>query len=224
MQRGVEHRFEHVDAQGPFLDGAAARGAEALALDEDVGRGWGEGQEGASKEGVGVRGVGGGVEGFFLGFLIEGGGGGGRVAAVVAAFGNVDPGPVFDFWGYLSAGGGGQGFLGGEGEAPGGGEGEVAVSEVADPHVDAEDAVAMIVLFGGFGGRGRVFGEVREDCFADVGDQNGFGAAAVGSGCAGDGFELLELAGTKPVEAGCHPLSTNELCWTSGEMTWARRD
>lgn len=33
LQHGVEHGFEHVDAEGPFLYGGAAHGAEALSLD-----------------------------------------------------------------------------------------------------------------------------------------------------------------------------------------------
>lgn len=37
-------------------------------------------------------------------------------------------------------------------------------------------------------------------------DQDGFCAAGVDAGCAGDGFELFELAGAEPVEVGGHPL------------------
>ena len=39
-----------------------------------------------------------------------------------------------------------------------------------------------------------------------MGDQDGFGAAAVDAGCAGDGFELFEFACAEPVETGGHPL------------------
>lgn len=43
----------------------------------------------------------------------------------------------------------------------------------------------------------------------DVGEEDEFGAAAVGAGCAGDGSELLELASLKPVKVGGHPLWVN---------------
>lgn len=39
-----------------------------------------------------------------------------------------------------------------------------------------------------------------------MGDEEWFCAAAVEAGGAGDGFELFELAGAKPVEVGGHPL------------------
>ena len=39
-----------------------------------------------------------------------------------------------------------------------------------------------------------------------MGDQDGFGAAAVDAGCTGNGFELFEFACAEPVEAGGHPL------------------
>ena len=39
-----------------------------------------------------------------------------------------------------------------------------------------------------------------------MGDQEGFCAAAVDAGCAGDGFESFEFACAEPVQAGGHPL------------------
>ncbi len=83
-----------------------------------------------------MGGVGGWGEGFFG---VWGGGGGGEGGG-----GDVDAGPVGEGWGY--------GwwwcfwfwvFLGVE---PGGWEGEVAVGEVADAHVDADDAVVIFPL------------------------------------------------------------------------------
>ena len=127
MQNGIQHRLEHVDPERPFLHGGPAHGAEALALDEDVGGVVGE--DVRCQEGVGVGGVGGGGEGFF-GLWGGGGGEGGG--------GNVDAGPVREGWGY---GWWCWGF--GVWVEPGGWEDEVAVGEVADAHVDADDFVVI---------------------------------------------------------------------------------
>lgn len=111
-----------------------------------------------------MGGVGGGVEGFFYwdGFdlLI----GVAFLAAVVAAFGDVDASPVFHFRDCPS----GFSFLGFRRGEPSGREGEVAVGEVADAHVDAEDVVAMV----GFWSGGRRGGNVLFTCqgVLDVGD------------------------------------------------------
>lgn len=88
----------------------------------------------------------------------------------------------------------------------------MTVGEVADAHVDAEDVVFifsrlfLLLLASDCGVVGQSSVGLGE-FILEVGDQDRFGAAAVDAGCAGYGFELSELAGVKPVEAGCHPWS-----------------
>ena len=83
------------------MNGGAAHGAVALALDQDVGWCGGGGEEGAD-EGVGVVGVGGGVEGFFWGF--------GRGAGGEGSWRDGDAGPFCECGGAEGGGDGGFGF------------------------------------------------------------------------------------------------------------------
>ena len=81
----------------------------------------------------------------------------------------------------------------------------MAVGEVADAHVDADDAVG--ILFVGFSASSKGVGV---ETMVDVVAKGGFGAGAVDANCATDGFKVLLLECFEPGETSSHSLSWNQ--------------